>query len=257
MNRDLKYCHPCWPEEGKYIKMEIDQISSRGISYFKSYWNYFDWITYFVIFAVIVTRVLSVVTDSKTANDLHPKVMAISLIFIWLRLMKVLRAFKALGPFIVMIGHIIKDTLIFGFLYIEFFIPYVCAFWIIFGGDENAEKMKKAGLDSEGWRTFNNLMYSVWEITVVGNYSWDSLLVVDRLMAQILCGSYLAVSSIICLNLFIALMSDTFQRVYDNANANAVMQKASTILALETDMSFTNKDRFLHHIHTCCAPEVS
>ena len=237
--------------------MEIDQISSRGISYFKSYWNYFDWITYFVIFAVVVTRVLSVVTDSKTANDLHPKVMAISLIFIWLRLMKVLRAFKALGPFIVMIGHIIKDTLIFGFLYIEFFIPYVCAFWIIFGGDENAEKMKKAGLDSEGWRTFNNLMYSVWEITVVGNYSWDSLLVVDRLMAQILCGSYLAVSSIICLNLFIALMSDTFQRVYDNANANAVMQKASTILALETDMSFTNKDRFLHHIHTCCAPEVS
>lgn len=255
MNRDLKYCHPRWPEESKYIKMEISNISSQGLSYFESYWNYFDWVTYFGIVAVIITRILSVAINNKTANNLHPKVMAIALIFIWLRLMKVFRAFEALGPFIVMIGHIIKDTLIFGFLYVEFFIPYVCAFWIIFGGDENAQKMKDAGQDSEGWRTFNNLMYSVWEITVVGNYSWDSLLVVDRLMAQILCGTYLAVSSIVCLNLFIALMSDTFQRVYDNANANAVMQKASTILALEADMSSRKKDQFMSHIHTNCAPE--
>ena len=170
--------------------------------------------------------------------------------------MKVFRAFEALGPFIVMIGHIIKDTLIFGFLYIMFFIPYVCAFWIIFGGDENAEKMKKAGQDSEGWRTFNDLMYSVWEITVVGNYPWESLLVIDRTMAQILCGTYLAVSAIVCLNLFIALMSDTFQRVYDNANANAVMQKANTILSLETEMSHRRRDMFMNHIQTKCAPEV-
>lgn len=255
LNRDLKYCHPRWPEEGKYIKMEMDEISKLGLSYFESYWNFFDWITYFAISIVIITRVISVAIDNALANDLHPKVMAISLIVIWLRLMKVFRAFKAVGPFIVMIGHIMKDTLIFGFLYIEFFIPYVCAFWIIFGGDENAAKMKAAGVNAEDWRTFNNLMYSVWEITVVGNYSWESLLVVDRLMAQILCGTYLAVSSIVCLNLFIALMSDTFQRVYDNANANAVMQKASAIISLETDMSPRKKDQFLKYIHTCCAPE--
>ena len=237
--------------------MEIEDISSQGISYFKSYWNYFDWVTYFGILAVIMTRILSVAIDNKTANDLHPKVMAIALIFIWLRLMKVFRVVKALGPFIVLIGHIIKDTLVLGFLYIEFFIPYVCAFWIIFGGEENAQKMKAAGQDSEGWKTFDNLMYSVWEITVVGNYSWESLLVIDRLMAQILCGTYLAVSSIICLNLFIALMSDTFQRVYDNANANAVMEKATIILALETELSAKRKEQFVAYIHGYCAPEVS
>lgn len=182
--------------------------------------------------------------------------MSISLIFIWLRLMKVFRPFEALGPFIVMIGHIIKNTLTFGFLFILFYIPFVCAFWINFGGDENAKKMKDAGEKSEGWRTFNNLMYSVWEITVVGNYPWESLLVIDRTMAQILCGVYLAVSAVICLNLFIALMSDTFQRVYDNANANAVMQKASTILSLEAAMSRSKKDAFLNYVHSKCAPEV-
>ncbi|XP_028415191.1 transient receptor potential cation channel subfamily V member 5-like [Dendronephthya gigantea] len=255
LNRDLKYCHPRWPEECKYIEMEIESISSQGISYFQSYWNYFDWVTYLGIICVILTRVLSVAIDNNTANELHPKVMSIALILIWLRLMKVFRAFEALGPFIVMIGHLIKDTLIFGFLYIMFYIPFICAFWINFGGDENAEKMRKAGQDSEGWRTFNNLMYSVWEITVVGNYPWDSLLVIDRTMAQILCGTYLAVSAIVCLNLFIALMSDTFQRVYDNANANAVMQKASTILSLETDMAGRRRDLFMKHIHTKCAPE--
>ena len=78
MKRDLKYCHPRWPEEYKYIEMEIANISSQGISYFQSYWNYFDWVTYFGILAVILTRVLSVAVDNNTANELHPKVRIVS-----------------------------------------------------------------------------------------------------------------------------------------------------------------------------------
>ena len=54
--------------------MEIASISSQGISYFESYWNYFDWVTYFGILAVILTRILSVGIDNETANELHPKV---------------------------------------------------------------------------------------------------------------------------------------------------------------------------------------
>jgi len=39
-----------------------------------------------------------------------------------------------MGPFIVMLGKIAGDVLRFLFLYIEIYIPYACAFWIIFGG---------------------------------------------------------------------------------------------------------------------------
>jgi hypothetical protein len=56
------------------MEMEIASISSQGISYFESYWNYFDWVTYFGILTVILTRILSVAIDNSTANELHPKV---------------------------------------------------------------------------------------------------------------------------------------------------------------------------------------
>ena len=256
LDRDLGYCHPRWPEERKYLAMERNEIIDSGISYFNDSWNYFDWVTYGWILGIIATRIFAVVLNSDSARSLHPKVFAIGLIFIWLRLMKVFRGFVTLGPFIVMIGHIIDDTLKFGFLYFEIYVPYVCAFWIIFGGKKNAEIMEKNGQDSQGWADFNDLMYSVWQLTVVGNYPWDSLLVVDRLMAQILCGTYLAVSAIVMLNLFIALMADTFQRVYDNAKANAAMQRASTILNMEENMSEKTREMHRKYIHKRLAPEV-
>ncbi len=72
------------------------------------------------------------------------------------------------GPFIVMIGHIADDTLKFLFLYLMLFIPYVCAFWIIFGGSENAAIMKKASQPVESWEKLSDLIYTVSQITVVG-----------------------------------------------------------------------------------------
>ena len=44
-------------------------------------------------------------------------------------------------------------------------------------------------------------------------------------------------------------------RVYDNANANAVMQKAITILSIEEGLSSKKREAFRTFIHTKCAPE--
>lgn len=55
-------------------------------------------------------------------------------------------------------------------------------------------------------------------------------------MAALLVSSYLLFTAVIGLNLFIALLSDTFQRVYDNAQANAEMQQVNKLpsLAIKT-----------------------
>lgn len=44
-------------------------------------------------------------------------------------------------------------------------------------------------------------------------------------MAAILVSSTLILLTIVGLNLFIALLSDTFQRVYDNAQANSLLEQ--------------------------------
>ena len=67
-----------------------------------------------------------------------------------------------------MIGHIVDDTLKFLFVYCLLFIPYVCAFWIIFGGKSNSAVMKAASQPVTSWEKFNDLVYTVSQITVVG-----------------------------------------------------------------------------------------
>ena len=156
-----------------------------------------------------------------------------------------------------MLGHILNDTTKFLFLFMEFYIPFIMAFWICFGGATNASIMEGKGQSSDGWKRFDDLAYSVWLITVVGDFDFQALLAVDPLMAQVLTGSCIALTGILLLNLFIALMSDTFQRVYDNAKANALLQAASAIQLYEGSLGLKESDQFRRYLYRQCAPEVS
>lgn len=144
-----------------------------------------DWLTFISVLTVITTRMLAVFDGEKSAGRLHPKTYAIALIFMWLHFMKSCRPFKSLGPFISMLGHVGQDTLRFAFLFFEFFIPYVCAFWIAMGSEVHAGMMEKAGQSSVDWKKFNDLTFSVWMVTLIANFNWASLIAVDRLMAQV------------------------------------------------------------------------
>ncbi len=89
-----------------------------------------------------------------------------------------------------------------------------------------------------------------------GDFAFDSITAVDRLTAQLLVGTFIALSGIVMINIFIALLSDTFQRVYDNAKANAVMQQANAILDAESLLGRRSRDAFRRFIQTKCSPLV-
>ena len=161
-----------------------------------------------------------------------------------------------LGPFVVMLGHILIDTMKFIVLMLDFFIPNVLAFWIMFGGSERAAMVASKGGSANGWSNFNDAIYSVFLVLVVGDFNYDGIQLIDKRMAQILISLCISICGILLLNLFIALMSDTFQRVYDNANANALMEKAITINLIQMGLCRKSKDKFRLLIHGKCAPEV-
>ena len=73
-----------------------------------------------------------------------------------------------------MLSHVIGDTLKFGFLFFEFFIPYVCAFWILFGGQPGTE-----------YERFNDVIYQVFLMTLVDEYEREELMEQDKVMAQV------------------------------------------------------------------------
>ena len=245
IQRDLQYCHPRWPGERLYLMQEIDELRQQEPSYFTDLWNYFDWLVYFMILTTIVTHFLAVFYQYAMSMIVHVNIFSATLILLWIRMLKYARAFTALGPFVVMMSHVISDTLKFAFLFFVFYIPYAASFWMIFGQRQKVQ----------GYSEVNDLLYSMFRMTVVDEYNYDALTAVEPVMAKILCGTYIAFSAIVCLNLFIALMSDTFQRVYDNVKANAVMQQASTILTLENNLSVSKRRQFTNYIYTRCSPE--
>ncbi|KAM4704918.1 uncharacterized protein WCC33_009732 [Rhinophrynus dorsalis] len=243
LEKDLKYCHPMWPEEKEYLLKGIEDLHGMQPAYFRDFWNVFDWIVYFLLLAVILTHIADVaVVDNPNLHTSHVRVFAVTIIFLWLRLMKHARAIRLLGPFIVMLGKIMTDILKFLFLYGEFYIPYACAFWIIFGGLV------------DNMTSVPQMMFTIFRITLVDDYNFGDMYAIDPVMAYILCGTFLGVSAILCINLLIALLADTFQRVYDNATANAAMQQASTLLQIEDSLNKKKKLQLEKHIQTMCSP---
>ncbi|KAI7806084.1 hypothetical protein IRJ41_025892 [Triplophysa rosa] len=244
VNEDLSCSHPMWPEERIYLEGQIKFIRNLKGTYSQDPWNIFDWLVYVLLLSVLGIHFADVFLMSNSLRQNSLRLFAVSIIFLWLRLMKQVRAFRAMGPFIVMLGKIAGDVLRFLFLYIEIYIPYACAFWIIFGGLSKVPSME----------TVPQLLYSLYRITLVDEYEFDAMLGVDAIMAYLLCGSFLALSAILCVNLLIALLSDTFQRVYDNALANAVMQQAAIILQIEESMPCLRRCYDNEYIHRHCAP---
>ncbi|XP_033645157.1 uncharacterized protein LOC117304686 isoform X3 [Asterias rubens] len=250
IEKDLEFCHPQWPQEKNFLLQEIEEINNQSPAYFSEFWNYFDWIVYCVLLIFNGMFIASQFIPDGISHDrlvgFARRFMAISIILIWLRFMKTARAFKSIGPFIVMLGHILGDVFKFGFLYLEFYIPYACAFWMIFGNNEGIPSMQ----------TVDSLLFSLFRITLVDEYDYEGMHGYDTVMAYILVSTFLFLSALLCINLLIALLSDTFQRVYDNANSNAAMQQASIILGIEEGLSKKQLRKFRRHIHEKAGPEV-
>jgi len=71
----------------------------------------------------------------------------------------------------------------------------------------------------------DELLFMLYRLMLVDEWPYDDMMNTNKAMTYILVGSYLMVVAILLLNLFIALLSDTFQRIYDNAVSNASMQR--------------------------------
>ncbi len=245
LTKDIQYCHPRWPEERAYIEREITELEEAKPSYFVDWWNYFDWLTYAAVIATIIAHIVTFTQKSESSYEAEKAIGSVMLILQWIRLMKFVRAFHALGPFVIILRHVMSDTARFAFLFFEFYIPFSAAMWILFGSKS-----------VPGYSNIEELLYNLLQITVIGDYGFSDLASKSGRTARLLCGTYIVLSGIVCLNLFIALLSDTFQRVYDNAKANAQMLRAARVLNFEDNFGEKRRERFQRHIERKCSPEV-
>ena len=252
IKRDLQYCHPRWTQEKTCIEQLVRQIEGRKRSYFQDRWNYFDWVTYLMLIIVIILHIINVVVLKNKYNYVFFRILACTIILVWIRLLKFARPFPAQGPFVVILDNILGDTIRWGFVIAMFYIPYAVAFWMLFGGNSGNPEDRVKGYDS-----VFHLAYTIVQYPLVDNYGFERLEKADGTMARILCGTFLIISAIVLMNLYIALLSNTFQRVYDNARATAAMQRARILQDLESGASNKTVNRYREHIRTVSCPEES
>ena len=246
IQRDLKFAHPRWPEERDYLEREIRQCEDYRSSYFRDHWNLLDWSTQFLMIATIILHLCNMNIQTKAIRDWFRIISSATLLSAWLRLLKYARPFRAVGLFVVMLSHVIYDTLRILYLTVHIFVPFAAAFWMMFGI-----------YNVKGYTLANGeLFYNIFQIGVVGDYGAEKLEDHAPISQKFMVGGFIFFGGIVVLNLFIALMSDTFQRVYDNAKATAQMQRAATIVELEEALSVKRQQKMNEWVTRFCSPQV-
>lgn len=212
------------------------------------YWIYFDWITLVLILATIISHVVFFHNSSNLSKEVHHYITMPLLLVLWLRIFKYARPFESAGPFIVIFSSVMGDIAKWAFLNLVIVIPFTCAFWITFG----AISLNPV----DGYNHVGPLLYNMFSMMVVDSHGFENLESANPFMARLLCGSFIAISAIVTLNLLIALLTNTFERLYENAIANAVMQRAQTILLLQKSLGQKQKSKYYNFIKEKASPEV-
>ena len=102
----------------------------------------------------------------------------------------------------------------------------------------------------------NQLLYSVFRMAVGDDFNREGIVEADPVMARILIALYVTAMTIVTLNLLIALLSDTFTRVYSNAVANTIMQRAIKVVNAKRFLTKKQRFKYEEHMRTNCSPEV-
>jgi hypothetical protein len=231
-----------------YLKSEIKAIRDTPLISSGDSWIYFDWFSLFLILGTIASHVVFFNINNTISQVVYARFITALLLVLWVRIMQYARPFEGAGPFVAIFAHIAKDIINWGILTLLIAIPYACAFWITFG--------EASRNPVESYSDVSSLIYALFSMIVVNDHDFEALQAVDATMARLLCGSFIAIMAIINLNILIALLSDTFTRVYGNAVANAVMQRAKTILYLEKSLTKKKKRNYQEFIKNSGSPET-
>ncbi|XP_070558469.1 polycystin-2-like protein 2 [Ptychodera flava] len=226
-------------------------------------WNYYNWFVYILLVICVSLHIYDVITvpqaicianavaNSTKAKDEIPQttvhlwqtyIFSATIILIWQRIFKSTRAFTQLGPFINKYYNARIDVMRYIFLYSAFLIPYTCIFWMVFGGLV------------ENYETILETLFSLFRMTLVDDYNYDELREVNPVACDILVGTFLAIAAITIINMFVGALTDSFLSSGEEVESNALMTRAWMILDFEHNLSKSERDRFLTHIHKNRAP---
>ena len=120
----------------------------------------------------------------------------------------------------------------------------ICYSYLSFSGVTGSEYVK-----------FNDVLYQYYILSFVGDFDYNTMKKVNKLQAQIFTGAYFVLVCLICLNIYIAVLSEAFSRVYSFAKATSSLIQARSLINMERNLPELRR-QFEIYINECCAPLV-
>lgn len=136
--KEKNFCHPRWCGEEMFLAQEEATVLKRFTTdFWTDGWNYIEAIC--LVMACIQTALTIALFLHHENAHLTKALMYYSSAFtlvVWLRLNRCLRSNHTIGPFIAMLEECVIVLERFAFLFLDFYIPFACAFWVLFGRDQ-------------------------------------------------------------------------------------------------------------------------
>ena len=247
-----------------YARMQIEILSNKnwGAAYV-SYWNPNDYkkaiedlgeaqqssraytddksnlIDLVALTCLPVSEIIQIITalslhqgemgsEPHAASQVSATFLSIGLVAAFLNLLKFTRAFSFWGSFMATLGRMFVDTMQFGALFLSVWIPFTIIFMLFLSNATEEAWYEGASFDTFGWAFF-----SMFKLTMVdGGGAWQ-----DTTQGAVLYFAWLTLSAIVFLNLFIAMMGQSFSDIYDQSKKVASFEKARVVCSCESSVA--------------------
>lgn len=188
--------------------------------YFRSVWNWMDAVRACLTMAFCITLLQS----SQSSRSL----LAWTVVLQWLRSLYFLLPFDSTGPLIIMIIEILKDTYVFLFVLLTVLLGAANGLFVLLhdSGAPGADATSSA----EGFGDVAAALFTTANMLLFGDYdqgAFDSSS--DGLTARIIFLGVMFVTLIILLNLLIAILSDSYERVQDRSAMELTLARAEIL----------------------------
>ncbi|GMH84644.1 hypothetical protein TL16_g09982 [Triparma laevis f. inornata] len=220
---------------------EIEKAYRQGMEqYLEFFWNYADVLLFVLLLAFIVMRNY----EPWSSPIIVRNVLGLSAIPLYIRLLELLVLSRRFGPLMLIIQHVVSEVFYFLFLALLMIVAFAQCMTMIFNDPGRELEIFKDFGHSCG--TLFIAMLGILDEGEVQNmrekYVW---------MGPSTIILYLLITSVILLNLLIAILSNIYKKIDEKSNEEWMFLWGSTVMKLQKEVATTLPPP-LNVIHKLC-----
>ncbi|KAG1951065.1 polycystic kidney disease 2-like 1 protein [Pimephales promelas] len=202
-----------------YIVEEILEFRVHKLSHFKSIWNILDLVVIMLALVAIVFSAFRTIKVDKLLGNLleqpdiyadfeflafwqtqYNNMNAVNLFFAWIKIFKYISFNKTMTQLTSTLARCALDIFGFAIMFFIVFFAYAQLGYLLFG------------MEVETFSTFNKCIFTQFRI-ILGDFDYDAIDRANRVLGPIYFFSYVFFVFFVLLNMFLAIINDTYSEV--------------------------------------------